>query len=63
MTNYQIKVFPKIGEPFTNTYKSAEDFSIAINAYRMCNIKIECDYSLSVPVNTRLSRLANYAGD
>jgi hypothetical protein len=63
MTNYKIKVFPKVGEPFVNTYENAERFSIAINAYRMCNIRIECDYSLSVPVNTRLPRNYNYAGD
>jgi hypothetical protein len=63
MTNYEIKVLPKVGEPFVNTYADAERFSIAVNAYRMSNIRIECDYSLCVPVNTRLSRLANYAGD
>lgn len=63
MTNYTIKVIPAKGEPFVNTYENAERYSIAINAYRMCNIKIECDYSLMVSVNTRLSRLSNYAGD
>lgn len=63
MTNYEIKVSPKIGEPFVMTYANAEKFSIAVSAYRMSGIKIEFDRSLVVPVNTRLSVRSHYAGD
>jgi hypothetical protein len=63
MTNYEIKVLPRVGSPFTMTYESAEDFSGAVLAYDRTGIKIECDRSLMVRVDTRLSRLANYAGD
>lgn len=63
MTNYEIKVLPKVGEPFVMTYANAEKFSVAVNAYAMSGIKIECDRSLVVRVNTRLSARSNYAGD
>jgi hypothetical protein len=63
MTNYVIKVTPRKGEPFVMTYPNAERYSIAINAYRMSGIQIECDYSLSVSVDTRLPRNYGYTGD
>jgi hypothetical protein len=63
MTNYEIKVFPKVGEPFVNSYSTIERYSIAVNAYSLYGIKIECDRSLVVDVNTFMSVLSNYAGD
>ena len=63
MTKYEIKVLPKIGEPRIESHDSAERYSIAIHAYDRCGIRIECDRSKMVAVNTRLPRNANYAGD
>jgi len=63
MTNYEIKVLPRKGEPFVNTYENAERYSIAIQAYDRSGISIECDRSKMVSVETRLPKNYNYVGD
>lgn len=63
MSNFQIKVLPKVGEPRIETYDNAERYSIAIHAFDRCNIRIECDRSKMVSVETRLPKNYNYVGD
>ena len=63
MSNFQIKVLAKNGEHRIETFDNAERYSIMIHAYDRCNIRIECDRSKMVAVETRLPKNYNYVGD
>lgn len=63
MNTFEIKILPKKGEPRIETFDNAERYSIMVHAYDRSNIRIECDRSKMVAVETRLPRNANYAGD
>lgn len=63
MTNYEIKIPLKNGECRIEKFDNAERYSIMIHAYDRSGIRIECDRSKMVAVETRLPKNANYAGD
>lgn len=62
MSLYEVKVFPRRGEPFVMTYPNVQVYSDAVSGYDFAGIKIECDRSILVSPRV-VSKSDFWAGD